>query len=88
MKTIKQLRELIADRQDDEKIFVCFFDKSDADEFAEEMMEEEKLTDEEWSHIVNKMNDDDGVWREIIESWNWYLEKTISERKKGNDDSK
>lgn len=88
MKTIKQLRELITDRPDDEVIFCPFFDKSDADEFAEEQMEQAPLTQDEWSDIVNKLNNDEGVWQEIIHSWNYHIEKTVSGRNKGNDNSK
>lgn len=88
MRTIKQLREWIADRNDDEIIFCCLYDKSDADEFAEEQMEQPLLTDNEWSDIVNKLNNDEGIWQEITESWWYYLQRKLSEREKGNVNSK
>lgn len=87
MRTIKQLREWIADRPDDEIIFCCVYDKSDADEFAEEQMEQLPLQDNEWSEIVNKLNNDEGIWREIVDSWQYYLETKLSGRNKGNDNS-
>lgn len=87
MRTIKQLREWIADRPDDEIIFCWVYDKSDADDFAEEQMEQPPLQDNEWSEIVNKLNNDEGIWREIVDSWQYYLETKLSGRNKGNDNS-
>lgn len=88
MRTIKELRSLIANRPDDEVIFCAFYDKEDADSFAEESMEQQPLTDEEWGDIVNKLYNDEGIWREIVDSWQYYLERKLSGRNKGNDDSK
>jgi hypothetical protein len=87
MRTIKELREWIADRTDDEIIFCWVYDKSDADDFAEEQMEQPPLQDNEWSEIVNKLNNDEGIWREIVDSWQYYLETKLSGRNKGNDNS-
>lgn len=87
MRTIKELREWIADRTDDEIIFCWVYDKSDADDFAEEQMEQPPLQDNEWSEIVNKLNNDEGIWREIVDSWQYYLEIKLSGRNKGNDNS-
>jgi len=87
MKTIKQIREYLAERPDDEIIFCALYDKSEIDEHVEENMEMKPLSNEEWSEIVDSLNVDDGLWQEIIESKNWYLEKILDRRSKGNDDS-
>ena len=87
MRTIKELRELIADRLDDEIIFCSFWDKSEADEYAEGTMEVQPFTDDEWSDIVRFLNNDDGLWTEMNNTWRYYLDKKINGRNKGNDNS-
>ena len=88
MKTVKELREHLIGRADDEIIFCALWEKDEADEYAQESMEENALTNAEWSEIVALLNIDDGVWQELVQSKNYYIEKIISERKKGNVHSK
>jgi hypothetical protein len=87
MSTVKRLRELIADKPDDEKVFFVFYEKSEADEWLEETMETTPLTNDEWSNIVEKLGVDEGLWDEVIQSWNWYIEKALNERVKANGNS-
>lgn len=82
MKTIKTIRELIADKSDQEMVFMSFFEKNEADEWLEEN-EQEPLNENEWLDVLKYMETDDGLWQNIIESWNWSIEKVTSKRKEG-----
>lgn len=88
METVKHLRNYVAEHNDDERIFCFIFDKSDADDVAVESMEETELTNDEWLNVIRKMNTDEGVWEELIQAKNFYIETIIAERKKGNVNSK
>jgi hypothetical protein len=48
-----------------------------------------QITDDEWLYVVKKMQDDEGVWQELNESFKYYVELAIENRKKGesNDNS-
>lgn len=88
METVKHLRNYVAEHSDDEQIFCFIFDKNDADDVAVESMEESELTKDEWLNVIRKMNTDEGVWEELIQAKNFYIETIIAERKKGNVNSK
>lgn len=88
MRTIKELNALISDRPETEIVFVPFFAKDEADEYVEEHYEAEPFTDTEWATICERLSSDNGLWTELIECWNHYLDKAISERNKGNVNSK
>lgn len=84
MKTVGQLRKAIADRADDEVIFCSFFDKNDADEYTEDILEATALSKEEWETVARQMNIDEGLWQQLMDSWYYYLNQTITGRK-GNE---
>jgi len=44
------------------------------------------LTDEEWSGVVKKMANDDGIWQSLNEAFIYYVEQIIEDREKGKSD--
>lgn len=83
MKTVKAIRILLTDKSDEEIVFMPFFDKTQADEWLLDNAEP-ILSNDEWSSIVSGMENDDALWRDLIESWNWHINKALQRRKKGN----
>jgi hypothetical protein len=81
MQTVGQLRKAIAERADDEVIFYAFFDKNDADEYTEDILETTALSVDEWKTVARQMNIDEGVWEQLMESWYYYLNLAITGRK-------
>jgi hypothetical protein len=87
---VSYLKEMIKHLSDDEILFVAFYDKSEADEYATSNLNDEKdfvFTSEQWEAIVESMDRDEGIWEEIMGSWRYFIEKKFDEIKKGNDDN-
>lgn len=85
---IGYLRTVIEGLSDDTQVVVIYYDKSEADEdiennLSEDFKESDKLSDEEWNLIVEKMNGDDGIWQEVSESFRYYTQQALDNRKKG-----
>jgi hypothetical protein len=48
-----------------------------------------KFSEYDWSSIVDKMNNDEGVWQEIMGSFRYFVEVEFNKTKEGiNDNSK
>lgn len=90
---IGQVRNLIEGMADYEEMFVAIYDKDEANEHIENNLDSTDgtvalLSKEEWSEIVEKMNQDEGVWEELSNAFRDYIEKTINKREKKNVNSK
>jgi hypothetical protein len=87
---VSHLKQVIEDMNDDTILFVAIFEKDEADEHAMSNLNDEKdfkFSDEQWENIVEKMERDEGIWNELMNSWRYYLEQKFDEIKKGNDDN-
>jgi hypothetical protein len=89
---VKELKEVIKDMSDDDILFIALFDKDEADEHAMSNLNDEKdfkFSEYDWSSIVDKMNNDEGVWQEIMGSFRYFVEVGFNKTKEGiNDNSK
>jgi hypothetical protein len=94
---VGQIRNNIEGLSDDEEIFIAWYDKEEAQEHIQNNLMEDfgkssdiVLTQDEWFYVVKKMQNDDGIWNELNESFKYYVEEIIEKRAKGkaNDDSK
>jgi hypothetical protein len=89
---VKELKEVIKDMPDDDILFIALFDKDEADEHAMSNLNDEKdfkFSEYDWSSIVDKMNNDEGVWQEIMGSFRYFVEVEFNKTKEGiNDNSK
>ena len=89
---VKELKEVIKDMSDDDILFIALFDKDEADEHAMSNLNDEKdfkFSEYDWSDIVDKMNNDEGVWQEIMGSFRHFVEVGFNKTKEGvNDNSK
>lgn len=75
---VKQIKETIAEWSDDDEIFVCFFSKEEADEHATDALQVKQLTDKEWLYVIDKLNNDEPMWAEIMSAFRYHIEaKTI-----------
>ena len=82
---IKQLKENIKDLHNDDHVFAAIYDRDEADEFIENNEEKKSpLTDREWLQIVNKMHDDEVIWEELQNSFRYYLDQVLTERRKND----
>ena len=90
---IGQIRNLIEGMADDDEMFVAIYDVEEANEHIEnnywdgEELTVAHLSKEEWSCIIMEMNQDESVWTELSESFSYYIEKTLNQRKGKNDNS-
>ena len=87
---VSHLKQVIEDMSDDTILFVAIFEKDEADEHAMSNLNDEKdfkFSAEQWENIVEKMERDEGIWNELMNSWRYYLEQKFDEIKKGNDDN-
>jgi hypothetical protein len=87
---VSHLKQVIEDMPDDTILFVAIFEKDEADEHAMSNLNDEKdfkFSAEQWENIVEKMERDEGIWNELMNSWRYYLEQKFDEIKKGNDDN-
>lgn len=81
---------------DDEEVIAFWYDKSDANEYIYNNMEDgenqPEITDEEWVETVHEVEGDDGVWNETSEAFRWQMNKIEQARIKAkgetNDNSK
>ena len=86
---VSHLKQIIEDMNDDTLLFVAIFEKDEADEYAMSNLNDEKdfeFSLEQWESIVEKMDRDENVWSEIMDSFRHYVELKYKE-KKGNDDN-
>jgi hypothetical protein len=80
-----QLKENIKDLHNDDHVFAAIYDRDEADEFIENNEEKKSpLTDREWLQIVNKMHDDEVIWEELQNSFRYYLDQVLTERRKND----
>ena len=92
-----KIRTLIENKSDTEIVICVIYDKDEANEhlannllWGEQDIESKYLSPVEWLHIVQKVNNDEGMWQEINNTFVYHLEKEVANRKKGevNDNSK
>lgn len=90
---VGQIRTNIEQLSDDVEIFIAWYDLDEAQEHIQNNLMEDfgqsndiKLTADEWQYVVNKMNNDDGIWNELNESFKYYVEQAIENREKGKAD--
>ena len=86
---VSHLKQIIEDMNDDTLLFVAIFEKDEADEYAMSNLNDEKdfeFSLEQWESIVEKMDRDENVWSEIMDSFRHYVELKYKE-KKGNDNN-
>jgi hypothetical protein len=82
MTTAGELRNIIADVSDKEKYLCYLWQKSEADEKCL-TYESTPLTDDEWESVINHMNNDDGLWQSLYESFDYFIHRVIQLREKG-----
>jgi hypothetical protein len=89
---VGQLRTFIENKSDSELIFACWYDKDEANDYIINNLgdDEAEVTHEEWIEIYSNMVDDEGIWQQMNEAFQYYCQKVIENREKGktNDDSK
>jgi hypothetical protein len=94
---IGALRTLIEDKSDNELVFIAWYDRDEAQELLQNNLMEDfgasnevVMTDEEWVYVYTKMVDDEGIWQQMNEAFQYYVNRVIEKREKGeaNDDSK
>jgi len=80
---VHRAKEIIADYLENSEVFAAIYTRQEADEHIENFYDDEQpeLTDEEWLNIVRLMEVDDGIWREIYASFEYYIEATMKKRK-------
>jgi len=86
---VSHLKQVIEDLPNDAILFVAIIDKDEADEFAMSNLNDEKdfeFSLEQWEDIVEKMDRDEGVWSEMLNTFRHYVEIKYNETK-GNDDN-
>jgi hypothetical protein len=88
---VGQIRTNIEGYGDEVEIFVAWYERSEANEHIENNLcdgykETDDLTDEEWSGVVKKMANDDGIWQSLNEAFIYYVEQIIEDREKGKSD--
>lgn len=86
---VSHLKQVIEDMNDDTLLFVAILEKDEADEYVMSNLNDEKEYEfslDQWADIVEKMDRDEGVWSEIMDSFRHYVELKYKE-KKGNDDN-
>ena len=82
---LKQLKENISDLHNDDHVFAVVYDRDEADEHIESNEENQPpLTDREWLSIVDRMQDDEVIWEELNNSFRYYMDKVLEERKKND----
>ena len=74
--------------KDDDLIFISILDKTEAEEYIEENLTSEQdppifLDSDQWEKIVDKMNQDENVWEEIMSAWRYHIEKVFAVSKEG-----
>jgi len=77
-----ELRNIIAEASDKEKYLCYLWEKSEADEKCVQQ-EKTPLTDDEWERVINHMNNDDGLWQSLYESFDYFINRVIELREKG-----
>ena len=94
---IGQIRVEIEDKPDTEEMVYVSYDINEANEHIENNLfygaldsKSKYLTNDEWLTVVERMNDDDGVWQEFNTAFIYHVEQIVKNREKGkiNDDSK
>jgi len=84
----KELKELADKVDDDTDIFVLFYAADEATEYIEQNLNDDSeiiidpLTTEEWERVVRFLNNDEAIYQEVSESFNYYIETVLTERKK------
>lgn len=87
----KELKELASKFNDEDEIYVSWYAKDEADEHIEENLNDDSeivvdpLSDDEWDFVVRSMNKDERVSEDTYESFRYYIDQAISNRKKAND---
>lgn len=94
---IGALRTLIENKSDNELVFIAWYDKDEAQELLQNNLMEDfgasndvVMTHEEWVEIYTNMVEDEGIWQQMNEAFQYYVNNVIERREKGNanDDSK
>ena len=82
----KYIKETVASWKESDEVFYAYYDKDEADDYIESNLEEDeaKLTDEEWSEVVRRMDNDEGIWHELSQAFQHYINETIAKRKGNN----
>jgi len=85
---VGQLRTIMEGRSDSELVFSAWYDIHEANDIiANEIHEGAKpFTHEEWIFIYTSMIEDDGIWQEINQSFQYYINSVMEQRAKGNAD--
>ena len=66
-----------------DEVFMAFYDKDEADDYVESNLEtNKKLTKDEWLEVVRQMEVDEGIWVELSNAFQYYIEKQIERREK------
>ena len=83
---VSRIRNIIADMGDEEQIFCLWYEKSEADEDIEANLTDnypaKELTEQEWSVLVRKMEDDEVIAEDASEALRYYLIQILERRVK------
>lgn len=76
---VSQLKDLLADRPDDEELFIVIWELSDAENIIDYDDEDApSVTPEQWSRIVRQMDTDESIHQQVSESFSYYVEERNS----------
>ena len=84
----KQLKELASKFDDEDVIYVSWYAKDEADEHIEGNLNDDleividPLSIDEWDFVVRSMNKDQHLSEDTYESFRYYTEQAVSNRKK------
>ena len=76
---VSALKKQLEMYKDDEELFVAYWDK----EWVEDLVADQPLTDDEWSEVVNTLDEGEFYWQSLAsETINKTVELIVNERGK------
>lgn len=82
---ISRFKEMLAQMDEHEEIFVAWYKKEEAEEHIQENLSGGKqilLSDEQWLDIVLLLNEDESLWIDLDNSWLCHLENLYAKLEK------
>lgn len=81
---ISEIKTHIEGRSDKELVFFSMLGRNEADEHILNNEEDKRpLTDSDWIYVYTKMIEDEDIWTEINDSFQYYISNVMEKRAKG-----
>jgi hypothetical protein len=76
-----QMAEVLKDLGPDDDIFCAYFVKEEADDMAEEDLEQEfRFQSSEWAKIVMRLEHEEGIYQQLDEAFRDHVDRAIEKR--------